>query len=144
MLAAFEADLKTALKAGEKRRVATLRLLLAALRNERIQAGRELTDDEIEAVLRRSVKQRREAIEQYAIGGRQDLVDAEREELRILETYLPPSLSDDEIERVVRGIVAEKGYSSKDVGLVMKELMAAHKGRLDGKRAQEIARRVLS
>ncbi|HEY7369382.1 MAG TPA: GatB/YqeY domain-containing protein [Thermoanaerobaculia bacterium] len=144
MLVRFENDLKTALKAGEKRRVATLRLLLAALRNEKIQAGRELTDEEIEAVLRRSVKQRREAIEQYALGGRQDLVDAEKEELAILEGYLPPSLSDDEIEKVVRGIVAEKGYSSKDVGLVMKELMSSHKGRLDGKRAQEIARRVLA
>ncbi|HEY7862953.1 MAG TPA: GatB/YqeY domain-containing protein [Thermoanaerobaculia bacterium] len=144
MLAGFETDLKTALKAGEKRRVATLRLLLAALRNEKIQAGRDLTDEEIEAVLRRSVKQRREAIEQYAKGGRQDLVDAESEELAILEGYLPPSLSDDEIERAVRGIVAEKGYSSRDVGLVMKDLMAAHKGRLDGKRAQEIARRVLA
>jgi uncharacterized protein YqeY len=144
MLAGFETDLKTALKAGEKRRVATLRLLLAALRNEKIQAGRDLTDEEIEAVLRRSVKQRREAIEQYAKGGRQDLVDAESEELAILEGYLPPSLPDDEIERAVRGIVAEKGYSSRDVGLVMKDLMAAHKGRLDGKRAQEIARRVLA
>jgi uncharacterized protein YqeY len=144
MLPRFESDLKAALKAGEKRRVATLRLLLAALRNERIQAGRDLTDDEIEAVLRRSVKQRREAIEQYAIGGRQDLVDAEKEELAILQSYLPPSLSDDEIEQAVRGIVAAKGYSARDVGLVMKELMAAHKGKLDGKRAQEIARRVLS
>lgn len=144
MLPRIEADLKTALKAGEKRRVSTLRLLLAALRNERIQAGRDLTDDEIEAVLRRSVKQRKEAIEQYAIGGRQDLVDAEREELAILQGYLPPGLTDDQIEEAVRGIVAAKGYSSRDVGLVMKELMAEHKGRLDGKRAQEIARRVLS
>ena len=81
MLARLEADLKTAMKSGDKRRVATLRLLLAGLKNEKIQAQRELTDEEVEAVLRRAVKQRKDSIEQYAKGGRQDLVDAETEEL---------------------------------------------------------------
>ena len=144
LLARIEADSKTALKAGEKRRVATLRLLLSALKNERIQQQRDLTDEEIEAAIRRAVKQRREAIEQYARGGRQDLVEAEREELAILEAYLPQTLSDAEIENVIRGIVTEKGLSSsKDVGALMKELMARHRGRVDGKRAQEIARQLL-
>jgi uncharacterized protein YqeY len=144
MLARLEADLKEAMKAGQKRRVSTLRLLLSNVKNERIQLQRDLTDDEIEAAIRRAVKQRREAIEQYSAGGRADLVDAETEELGILEAYLPKSLSDSELEDVVRAIVAEKGLASaKDVGLVMKELMARHKGRVDGKRAQEIARRLL-
>lgn len=145
MLSRIEADLKTALKAGEKRRVATLRLLLSALKNERIQAQRELTDEEIEAAIRRAVKQRREAIEQYERGGRRDLVDAEAEELEILQGYLPQELSHEEVERAVRDVLAEKRLSSvKDVGLVMKELMARYRGRIDGKRAQEIARRLLS
>jgi len=144
LLARIEADSKTALKAGEKRRVATLRLLLSALKNERIQQQRDLTDEEIEAAIRRAVKQRREAIEQYARGGRQDLVDAEKEELGILEAYLPQTLSEAELENLIRGIVAEKALSSsKDVGALMKELMARHRGRVDGKRAQEIARRLL-
>ena len=144
MQARIEEDLKSAMKAGDKRRVATLRLLLAALKNEKIQAQRELTDDEIEAVLRRAVKQRKDSIEQYARGGRQDLVDAETEELAIIEEYLPKGLSDAEIEAALRAIIAEKGFSSqKDVGLAMKELMARHKGRVDGKKAQEIARRLL-
>jgi uncharacterized protein YqeY len=140
----FEDDLKAAMKGGDKTRVATLRLLIAALKNERIQAGRELTADEIEAAVRRAVKQRKDSIEQYAKGGRQDLVDAEKAELAVLEGYLPKGLSESDLEAAIRDIVAEKGFSSaKDVGLVMKELMARHKGRVDGKRAQEMARQIL-
>lgn len=141
----IENDVRSALKSGDKRRVSTLRLLLSALQNEKIHAGRDLIDDEAEAVIRRAVKQRREAIEQYARGGRNDLAAAEREELSILEAYLPAGMTDEEVEAEIRRIVAEKGFSSaRDVGLVMKELMAAHRGRVDGKRAQEIARRVLA
>ena len=140
----FENDLKSAMKSGDKTKVATLRLLIAALRNDRIQAGRELTPEEIEAAVRRAVKQRKDSIEQYAKGGRSDLVDAEKAELAILESYLPRGMSDQELEAEVRAIVAEKGFStSRDVGLLMKELMARHRGRVDGKRAQEIARRLL-
>ena len=140
----IEADLKSAMKAGDKTRVATLRLLLAALKNEKIQAQRALTADEFEAVLRRAVKQRRDSIEQYARGGRQDLVDAESRELVIIEEYLPKGISDAEIEVALRDIIRDKGFSaSKDTGLAMKELMSAHKGRVDGKKAQEIARRLL-
>ena len=144
MQARIEANLKDAMKAGDKRRVSTLRLLLAGLKNEKIQAQRALTDEEVEAALRRAVKQRKDSIEQYARGGRQDLVDAETEELAILEGYLPKGLSDSEIEGTLRAVIEEKGLSSqKDVGLAMKELMARHKGRVDGKRAQEIARTLL-
>jgi uncharacterized protein YqeY len=144
MQSRIEADLKTAMKAGEKRRVTTLRLLLANLKNERIQAQRELTADDVEAVIRRGVKQRKDSIEQYGKGGRQDLVDAETEELAILEGYLPKGMSDGEIEAALRDVIAEKSLSSsKDVGLAMKELMARHKGRVDGKQAQTIARRLL-
>ena len=144
MQSRIEADLKAAMKSGDKRRVATLRLLLASLKNEKIQAQRDLTDEEVESVLRRGVKQRKDSIEQYERGGRQDLVEAETEELAILEEYLPKGLSDAEAEAAIRAIIQEKGFpSAKDVGLVMKEVMARHRGRVDGKRAQEIARRLL-
>ena len=140
----FENDLKVALKAGDKTKVATLRLLIAALKNERIEKGEDLTGDEVEAVVRRAVKQRKDSIEQYARGGRQDLVDAEKAELAVLEGYLPKGLTDQELEAAIRGIVAEKGLSSaRDVGLLMKELMARHRGKVDGKRAQELARQIL-
>ena len=144
MQARIEEDLKTAMKAGDKRRVGTLRLLLSVVKNEKIQAQRDLSAEEVEAVLRRSVKQRKDSIEQYARGGRQDLVDAETEELAILESYLPKGLSAAEVEEALKDVIREKGLSSsKDVGLAMKELMARHKGRVDGKQAQEIARRLL-
>ena len=144
MQSRLEEDLKIAMKSGDKRRVATLRLILAALKNEKIQAQRALTGEETEAVLRRAVKQRKDSIEQYARGGRQDLVDAESEELAIIEGYLPKGLSDAEIESELKAVIAEKGLTSaRDVGLAMKELMSRHKGRVDGKKAQEIARRLL-
>src|SRR5690348_3100310 len=108
MLKRLEDDLKAALKRGEKRRVSTLRLLLSALRNERIQAQRPLTDEEIEAAIRRAVKQRREAIEQYQRGGRRDLVDAESEELGILQAYLPQEISEAELEAEIRRVIEEK------------------------------------
>jgi len=134
----FENDLKAALKAGDKTKVATLRLLIAALKNERIEKGR------VEAVVRRAVKQRKDSIEQYARGGRQDLVDAEKAELAVLEGYLPKGLTDQDLETAIREIVAEKGLTSaRDVGLLMKELMARHRGKVDGKRAQELARQIL-
>jgi uncharacterized protein len=144
MSARFEDDLKSAMKSGDKRRVATLRLLLASLKNEKIQAQRALTDEEIEGVLRRAVKQRKDSIEQYGRGGRQDLVQAETEELAIIEGYLPKGMTDEQIEGALKELIQEKGFTSqKDVGLAMKELMARHKGRVDGKKAQEIARRLL-
>jgi uncharacterized protein YqeY len=144
MSARFEDDLKSAMKSGDKRRVATLRLLLASLKNEKIQAQRALTDEEIEGVLRRAVKQRKDSIEQSGRGGRQDLVQAETEELAIIEGYLPKGMTDEQIEGALKELIQEKGFTSqKDVGLAMKELMARHKGRVDGKKAQEIARRLL-
>ena len=142
--ARIEADVKSAMKSGEKRRVATLRFLLSAVKNERIALQRDPTDEEVEAVLRRSVKQRRDSIEQYGKGGRADLVAAETEELAILEGYLPRSMSDEEIRAELSRIAAEKNLTSaRDVGLLMKELMARHKGRVDGRKAQELARALL-
>ena len=141
----IESDLKQALKAGEKRRVSTLRLLLSAFQNDRIEKGRDLTDEESEALIRRAVKQRRESIEQYRKVGREDLAATEAEELQILEAYLPKGLSDAELEAAIVEIIREKGFqTARDAGLVMKELMTLHRGRVDGKRAQEIARRLLS
>ncbi|MDQ5871953.1 MAG: GatB/YqeY domain-containing protein [Acidobacteriota bacterium] len=140
----IESDLKQALKAGQKRRVATLRLLLAAFQNDRIEKGRELTEEEYEALIRRAVKQRRESIEQYGKGGRDDLAAGEAEELEILEAYLPTGLTEAELESAIAEIIREKGFSTaREAGLVMKELMVLHRGRVDGKRAQEIARRLL-
>lgn len=144
MLKRIEADLKTAMKAGDKPRVSTIRLLLSALKNEKIQAHRELTDEEIEAVIRRGAKQRKDSIEQYGRGGREDLVAAETAELAILEAYLPQGLTDADLESAVKTIISDRSLTSKkEVGAVMKELMVRYKGRVDGRKAQEIAQRLL-
>ena len=96
-------------------------------------------------MLRRAVKQRKDSIEQYARGGRQDLVDAETEELAILEGYLPQGLTDAEIEAAIRVDRRREGHSPprRTSASLMKELMARYTGRVDGKKAQEIARRLL-
>jgi hypothetical protein len=144
MQSRIESDLKSAMKQGDRRRVSTLRLLLAALKNEQIQARRELAAEEVEAVLRRGVKQRKDSIEQYERGGRRDLAEAEREELAILDSYLPQGLSEEELRAAIQAILDEKRLSSpQDVGKVMKDLMARHRGRVDGKRAQELVRQML-
>lgn len=144
MLKRIESDLKTAMKSGDKPRVSTIRLLLSALKNEKIQAHRELTDEEIEAVIRRGAKQRKDSIEQYGRGGRADLVAAETAELQILEAYLPQGLNDADLENAVKTIISDRSLTSKkEVGAVMKELMARYKGRVDGRKAQEIAQRLL-
>ncbi len=144
MLKKIESDVKDAMRAGAKTKVSTLRLLLAALKNEKIQAHRDLTDEEIEAVIRRGVKQRKDSIEQYAKGNRPDLVDAETAELEILNGYLPQGLSEQDLESAVKGIIEERSLTSKkEVGTVMKELMTRYKGKVDGRRAREIAQRLL-
>ena len=139
------ATLKSAMKAGDKRRVATLRLLLSALKNEKIQAQRELTDEEAEAVIRRAVKQRRDSIEQYTRGGRagsRRRRDGGARDPRGLPAGGPDRRGGrgrDPPDHRARRASPPRRTS----GLVMKELMAAHRGRVDGKRAQEIARRLL-
>jgi uncharacterized protein YqeY len=104
MQARIEQDLKAAMKSGDKRRVSTLRLLLSALKNEKINSQRELTSEEAEAIIRRAVKQRKESIEVYERTGRADLATGEKEELAILEAYLPQAMSDAELEETIRGI----------------------------------------
>jgi hypothetical protein len=114
------------------------------LKNEKIQAHRDLTDEEIEAVIRRGVKQRKDSIEQYAKGGRQDLVDTEQAEMDLLQTYLPQGMSEQELESAVKSIIADRSITSrKEMGAVMKELMTRYKGKIDGRQAQEIAQRLL-
>lgn len=132
-------DLTRAMKERDKTRTATLRLLQSALKNERIHLGHDLSDDEAMTIIQRAAKQRRESIEQYEKAGRDDLAAQEKEELAIVETYLPKMLSEEETAKVVDEIIAETGASSKkDMGAVMGRLMSKHKGAIDGKLAQQI------
>ena len=138
------ADMTEAMKAQAKERLSTLRMLQSALKNEQINLGHELSDEEAMTVIRKAMKQRQDSIEQYTNAGRNELADKERSEMELLKTYLPPELTDEELESGVREIIASTGaQSKKDMGKVMKEATARFKGRVDGKKVQEIVQRLL-
>ena len=137
-------DLTAAMKAQEKERLSTLRMLQAALKNEQINAGHDLSDEEAMSVIRKAVKQRQDSIEQYSNAGRTELADKERAEMDLLKTYLPAEMSETELEAGLREIIASTGaQSKKDIGKVMKEATARYKGRADGKKIQELVSRLL-
>ena len=139
------ADLTESMKARDAEKTSTLRMLQSAFKYAQIDAGHELGDDEALTVIRKAVKQRLDSIEQYTSGGRPELADKERREMDLLKAYLPPELSEEEIETGVREIVASTGaQSKKDMGKVMKEATARYKGRVDGKKIQEIVSRLLT
>lgn len=135
-------DIATAMKAKDAGRLTALRMLKAALMNKSIEKSRALEPGEELQVVATLVKQRRESIEQFTRGGRTDLADKERAEIVILETYLPPSASVEEIDQAVAQAVAETGASGpKDIGKVMKAVMAALSGKtVDGKVVNERVR----
>jgi len=138
------ADMTAAMKSQEKERLSTLRMLQSSLKNEQINVGHELTDEEAMTVIRKAVKQRQDSIEQYTNAGRTELAEKERSEMDLLKTYLPAELSEAELESGIREIIASSGaQSKKDLGKVMKEATARFKGRVDGKKVQELVSRLL-
>ena len=133
-------DMTSAMKAGEKDRVGALRLVLSELQ----KAQKEGSADEL-AVLRRERKRRLEAAEQFRGGGRPELAEQEEAEAKIIEGYLPAELDDSELDAIVASAIAETGASEpKDMGQVMKVVMAKSGGRADGKRASARVREALS
>jgi len=138
------ADMTEAMKAQEKERLSTLRMLQTALKNEQINAGHELSDEEAMSVIRKAMKQRQDSIEQFTNAGRTEMAEKERAEMELLKTYLPPELTEEELDSGIREIIASTGaQSKKDMGKVMKEATARFKGRVDGKKVQEIVQRLL-
>ncbi len=135
-------DLVAAMKAQEALKLSVLRMMKSALKNRQVELGKSLEDSESIAVLRTLVKQRRESIEQFREGRRDDLADKEAAEIKIIETYLPAAVSDEEIEAAVAAALAETGaVGSKDLGKVMKAVMAKFAGRnVDGKHVNEKVR----
>ena len=130
-----------AAKAREQQRLATLRLVLDALKKASKENRGELDEEEEIAVLRRERKRRAEAAEAYRAGGRTELAESEEAEGALIEEYLPPQISDDELEALVASAVEETGASSaKEMGKVMAAVMPKVGGRADGKRVSELAR----
>ncbi len=140
----IDADIKNALKSGAKDKLSTLRMLSAALKNKQIDKRRQLTEEEVAETVRSLIKQRKDSIEQFGKGGRQDLVDKETAEVPVLEVYLPQQMSREEIELMVRDAVAQTGaQGAKDMGKVMKTLLPMVGGRADGKLVSELVKHAL-
>lgn len=138
-------DLKRAMKNKDELRVSCLRMLKTSLKRKRVEVNRDLTDEEIQAVIASSIRQGQEAAEEFKAGGRADLAGKEEAEIRILYEYLPRQLDPEEIDGVLREIIAESGAKGpKDLGKVMKEAMSRLAGKAQGKEVNERARRLLS
>ena len=138
-------DMTAAMKSRDQVTLSALRMVKAALMNGEVAKGRALEEAEAQQVLASLLKQRRDSIEQFASAGRTDLVDKERAELGILERYAPPAVSAADLEQAVDAAISETGATSaKDMGRVMKAVMAALAGRtVDGKAVNELVRKRL-
>jgi uncharacterized protein YqeY len=139
-------DIAAAMKNRSAGRLSTLRMLKAALMNKSVEKKRDLDANEDLQVVSLLVKQRRESIEQFTAGGREDLAAKERSEIAILEAYLPPAVSDEELDRVVAQAVADSGADGpKDMGKAMKAAMALLAGKtVDGRKVSERVKAKLS
>ena len=127
-------DMKASMKAHDMKAVNAIRGVIAKVKDVTVNAGKEMTDDAVLSVVAKGVKQREESIAQFVAAGRAELADGERAEMEFLRRYLPAQLSEDEVAAVVKATVAELGATSKkDMGRVMKEVMARVKGQADGK-----------
>ncbi len=134
-------ELKKAIKEKDQVRVSVIKLLRAELKNAKIAKMADLTEEDFIKILRKEVKKREEAIEMYRKGGREDLAKQEEEELKILKEYLPPELSEAELERIIDEAIEKVGATSmKDMGKVMKEVMAKVAGRADGSKVSAMVR----
>lgn len=141
----LEEDLRKALRAGDAVRVSTIRLARAAIHNAEIERGRALDDDEVREILAREGKRRRESIEAFTRGGRDDLVARESLELAILMEYLPASLSDGELRAIVTDAIAQvQAKGQRDAGRVMAAVMPKVKGRADGQAVNRLVRELLA
>jgi len=140
----IQEDLTASMKARDALRTSTLRMVQAALKNERIALLRELTDEDVVRVLQKGVRSRAESVRLFRQGGREELAAKEEAEMAILEAYLPSQLSPAEVDRAAAELIQELGIKNqKELGLFMKEFMKRYQGRADGKVAQAAARRLL-
>ncbi|NLX84356.1 MAG: GatB/YqeY domain-containing protein [Synergistaceae bacterium] len=140
-------DMVDAMKKRDELKLSALRMLKAAIQMAQIEKGRDLSlsEDEVLVIVRRLIKQRSEAAEMYSSGGAQDRAEIELEEAKILGSYQPEQLSDEEIEKIVIDILSLVGASGpKDMGKVMGKTVAAVKGRADGERIKKIVLKHLS
>lgn len=144
----INASMKDAMKARDKLRLSTLRLVNAAIKNADIEArtaGKSLSDDDLLGLLQKMIKQRQESVDLYEKGGRKELADSERGEIEIIKGFLPQQLSEAEMQDAVAGAIKETGAASvKDMGKVMAALKAAYAGRMDFFKASGVVKSQLA
>lgn len=144
----FQENLKQSMLARDELKTSVLRLLLSAINYYEIQkggAGYQATDEDVISVIQKEIKQRKDSIEQFKAGGRQDLSDKETKELEILQTYLPAQMSEEEIKSIVKQIIQEIGATTiADMGKVMAALMPKVKGKADGGLVSKIVKEELT
>ena len=145
MLQQIEKDMMEALKNKDRTKAGALRLLMSKCKNEAIALGHELSDTEVIKVLQSAAKQHKESIRMYKEGNRDDLVEAEMNELQFVESYLPSMMSEEEVRSLVESIIAEVGASKmSDFSKVMPQVMKKGAGKVDGNLAQSIVKELLS
>jgi len=140
----LSSDVADAMRAGDNEKRDTLRLLLAAVKQAEVDGRKSLDDAEVQAVLTKQAKQRRESIDEYERAGRNDIAEVEKSELIIIESYLPKMLSREEITDIATQTIAKIGATGpKDMGRVMGGLMPQVKGKADGRLVSEVVRELL-
>ncbi len=141
---ALLADIKTAMKSGDKDNLAALRMLHAQIKDATVNQGKDVTDPDVATIIAKAIKQRQEAVAQFQQGGRQDLADRELREIELFKKYQPQQLSEAEIAALVKKAVAETGATSrKEMGKVMAALMPHVKGKADGKLVSQLVQSAL-
>ena len=137
-------DIKTAMKTKDKETLSVLRMLKAAIQNEQIKSGRDLNGEEELTVLSREMKQRRDSLSEFEKAGRDDLADKAKNEITIVEKYMPKQLSEEEIQAIVQEAVSETGVTSPSgFGIVMGAVMPKVKGKADGTLVNAIVKQTL-
>lgn len=141
----IEADVKAALKAGEKEKLSTLRMLLTEIKNERIRRGSEVDEAGFVSLVRKSIKQREDSVSQYRAGNREELAAKEEAEIEVLKTYLPAQVDEGQVRAAIEELVSSRGLSGPAaIGPVMKEMLARFGSSADGATINRIAREVLA
>ena len=137
-------DMYTAMKAGEKNTSNTLRTTLSKLKDKKIDKRDELSEEEIIKIIQTLVKQRKESIDLFIKGGRDELADIERSEINLLTNYLPQMISEEDIKNIVENVINEVSATSlSDIGKIMPEVMKHGRGLIDGKTAQKLVQKLL-
>ena len=140
----IDKSLKEALKARDGEKAKVFRLLKSEIKNREVEVLHPLSDEEIHVVISSMIKKRKDSVEQYKAGGREDLANEEEREIRILQKLLPPPLSQDELRSIISGVIQELGASGEeDFGKVMKEVVSRVKGRADGRVVNVLVKELL-